>query len=250
LAVLHTWGQNLQHHPHVHCIVPGGGLALDGTRWIASKPGFFLPVRVLSRLFLEGLMAAFEAGELQFFGDLATLKRAKEFAGTVATLRTTEWVVYAKEIFAGPKQVLAYLARYTHRVAITNRRLLNLDQTHVSFRCKDYRKSGRRKNKVMRIETSEFMRRFLLHILPNGFHRIRHYGLLANGHRGKKVALCRKLLATRDAKIDCNKDDNDPKNLSYKLAPSCPCCGGQMTVIESFMGSLCRPYPVRRLDGL
>ena len=215
LAVLHTWGQNLQHHPHVHCIVPGGGVSLDGTRWIASRPGFFLPVRVLSRLFrrlfLEGLMAAFEAGELQFFGDLAPLKRAKEFAGMVATLRTTEWVVYAKEIFTGPEQVLAYLARYTHRVAITNRRLLDLDQTHVSFRWKDYRKGGRRKNKVMRIEVGEFMRRFLLHILPNGFHRIRHYGLLANGHRGKKVALCRKLLAAPDAMMDCNKDDNDRK---------------------------------------
>jgi Putative transposase/Transposase zinc-binding domain len=137
LAVLHTWGQNLQHHPHLHCIVPGGGVSLDGTRWIASRPGFFLPVRVLSRLFrrlfLEGLTAAFETGELQFFGDLAHLRRAKEFAGTIAELRTIEWVVYAKETFAGPEQVLAYLARYTHRVAITNRRLLDLNQTHVSF---------------------------------------------------------------------------------------------------------------------
>ncbi len=254
LAVLHSWGQNLQHHPHVHCIVAGGGISLDGTRWIASRPGFFLPVRVLSRLFrrlfLEGLMAAFDAGELQFFGDLAPLKRAKEFVGTLATLRTTEWVVYAKEIFAGPEQVLAYLARYTHRVAITNRRLLDLDETHVSFRWKDHRKGARHKNKVMRIEAGEFMRRFLLHILPDGFHRIRHYGLLANGHRGRKVALCRSLLAAPTAVTDSDKDDNDPENLKYKLPPSCPCCGGQMTVIESFMGSLCRRYPVRRLDGL
>jgi Putative transposase/Transposase zinc-binding domain len=254
LAVLHTWGQNLQHHPHLHCIVPGGGVALDGTRWIASRPGFFLPVRVLSRLFrrlfLESLMAAFQAGELQFFGDLAPLRRAKEFAGTVAMVRTTEWVVYAKEIFAGPEQVLAYLARYTHRVAITNRRLLNLDQTHVSFHWRDCRKGGRRKDKVMRIEVGEFMRRFLLHILPNGFHRIRHYGLLANSHRDKKVALCRSLLTALGAVTHCDKDGNDPKNINYKLLPSCPCCGGQMSVIESFMGSLCRPYPVRILDGL
>jgi hypothetical protein len=254
LAVLHTWGQNLQHHPHVHCIVPGGGISPDGTRWIASRPGFFLPVRVLSRLFrrlfLEGLVAAFKAGELQFFGDLAHLRRAKEFTGTIAMLRATEWVVYAKEIFAGPEQVLAYLARYTHRVAITNRRLLDLDQSHVSFRWKDYRKAGRRKNKVMRIEVGEFMRRFLLHILPNGFHRIRHYGLLANGHRGRKVALCRSLLAARAAVTDSDKDDNHPENLKYKLLQSCPCCGGQMSVIESFMGAFCRPYPVRMLDGL
>jgi len=256
LAVLHSWGQNLQHHPHVHCIVPGGGISLDGTRWIASRPGFFLPVRVLSRLFrrlfVEGLMAAFEASELQFFGDLAPLKRAKEFAGVVATLRTTEWVVYAKDIFTGPERVLAYLARYTHRVAITNRRLLDLDQTHVSFRWEDYRKGARRKNKVMRIEAGEFMRRFLLHILPNGFHRIRHYGLLANGHRVRKVALCRSLLAAPAAVTDSDDKDNnnDPKNLKYTLLPSCPCCGGQMFVVESFMGSLCRPYPVRILDGL
>jgi Putative transposase/Transposase zinc-binding domain len=251
LAVLHTWGQNLQHHPHLHCIVPGGGVALDGGRWIASRPGFFLPVRVLSRLFrrlfLEALMATFEGGELQFFGELEPLKRAKAFASTVAQLRTIEWVVYAKEIFAGPEQVLSYLARYTHRVAITNRRLLDLDQSHVSFRWKDYRKGGRRKNKVMRIEVGEFMRRFLLHILPNGFHRIRHYGLLANGHRGRKVALCRSLLAARASMTQWDTDSKEP---NYKLPPSCPCCGGHMTVIETLIGSLCRPYPVRILDGL
>jgi len=252
LAVLHTWGQNLQHHPHLHCIVPGGGIALAGTRWIASRPGFFLPVRVLSRLFrrlfLEGLMAAFEAGELQFFGDLAHLKRAKEFAGTVATLRTTEWVVYAKQIFTGPEQVLGYLARYTHRVAITNRRLVDLDQTHVSFRWKHYRNGGRRKNKMMRIEVGEFMRRFLLHILPNGFHRIRHYGLLANGHRVRKIAMCRNLLAAAPATVDRQKE-SDSRASSYR-PPPCPCCGRRMTIIESFNGTLYRPYTVRRLDGL
>jgi hypothetical protein len=199
---------------------------------------------------LEGLLAAFEAGELQFFGDLAPLKRVKEFARAVTELRTTEWVVYAKEVFAGPEQVFAYLARYTHRVAITNRRLLGLDETHVSFRWKDYRKGSRRKDKVMRIDIGEFMRRFLLHVLPEGFHRIRHYGLLANGHRVRKVALCRNLLAAPTAVTDCNTHENDPENLKYTQLPWCPCCGGQMSVIESFMGSFCRPYPVRILDGL
>jgi hypothetical protein len=170
----------------VHCIVPGGGISPDGKRWIACRPGFFLPVRVLSRLFrrlfLQGLEAMHAAGELQFFTDLATLKDADEFRAYLAPLRTTEWVVYAKKPFAGPKQVLAYLARYTHRVAIANSRLLDLDQTHVS-RWKDYRESGCHKSKVMRLDVSEFMRRFLLHVLPTGFHRIRHYGLFANTHR-------------------------------------------------------------------
>ena len=162
-AVLHTWGQNLHHHPHAHCIVPGGGISPDGKRWIACGPGSFLPVRVLSRvfqkLFLEGLTAAFEAGELQFFTDLDSLKEAKAFAAALAPLRATEWVVYAKEPFAGPKLVLAYLARYTHRVAIANSRLLDLDQTHVSFRWKDYRENGAHKSKVIRIEVAEFIRR-------------------------------------------------------------------------------------------
>jgi Putative transposase len=200
------------------------------------------------RLFLEGMTAAFEAGQLQFFGDLASLNRPKAFAGTVATLRTTEWVVYAKETFAGPEQVLAYLARYTHRVAITNRRLLDLDHTHVSFRCKDFRKSGRRKNQVMRIEVGEFMRRFLLHILPNGFHRVRHYGLLANGHRAGKLATCRDLLAAAPAAVDRQKE-NDLRGPNYQ-PPPCPCCGRRMTIVESFNGTLYRPYPVRTLDGL
>ena len=160
-AVLHSWGQNLQHHPHVHCIVPGGGISPDGKRWIACRPGFFLPVRVLSRLFrrlfLQGLEAMHAVGELQFFTDLATLKDAHEFRAYLAPLRTTEWVVYAKKPFAGPKQVLAYLARYTHRVAIANSRLLDLDQIHVSFRWKDYRESGCHKSKVMRLDVGEFM---------------------------------------------------------------------------------------------
>jgi hypothetical protein len=248
-AVLHTWGQNLHHHPHVHCIVPGGGISPDGKRWIACGPGSFLPVRVLSRvfqnLFLEGLTAAFKAGELQFFTDLVSLNDAKAFASTLAPLRTTEWVVYAKEPFAGPKQVLAYLARYTHRIAIANSRLLELDQTHVSFLWKHYRENGVRKNKVIRIQVAEFIRRFLLHILPSGFHRIRHYGLFANGHRAEKLALCRTLLD-----VPCAPDDDADLVATNHEPPPCPCCGGRMKVFESFNGPLSRPYHVRRLDAL
>jgi Putative transposase len=248
-AVLHTWGQNLHHHPHVHCIVPGGGISPDGKRWITCRPGSFLPVRVLSRLFqdlfLNGLTAAFEAGDLQFFADLVSLNDAKAFAAALAPLRTTEWVVYAKEPFAGPKQVLAYLARYTHRVAIANSRLLDLDQTHVSFLWKRYRENGVPKNKVMRIQVAEFIRRFLLHILPSGFHRIRHYGLFANGHRPEKLALCRTLLD-----VPCAPDhDADPVATNHQ-PPPCPCCGGRMKVFECFNGPLSRPYHVRRLDAL
>lgn len=252
-AVLHSWGQNLQHHPHVHCIVPGGGISPDGKRWIACRPGFFLPVRVLSRLFrrlfLQGLEAMHAAGELQFFTDLATLKDADEFRAYLAPLQTTEWVVYAKKPFAGPKQVLAYLARYTHRVAIANSRLLDLDQTHVSFRWKDYRESGCHKSKVMRLDVSEFMRRFLLHVLPNGFHRIRHYGLFANTHRADKLTLCRRVLDVPSAPTHRDINDNAPVGSNHELPP-CPCCGGRMITIEVFDGPLsCRSH-VRRLDGL
>jgi Putative transposase/Transposase zinc-binding domain len=251
IAVLHTWGQNLHHHPHAHCIVPGGGISPDGKRWIACRPGSFLPVRVLSRvfqkLFLEGLAAAFEAGELQFFTDLVSLNDAKAFASALALLGKTEWVIYAKEPFAGPKQVLAYLARYTHRIAIANSRLLELDETHVSFRWKDYRVNGVQKNKIMRIEIGEFIRRFLLHILPSGFHRIRHYGLFANGHRAEKLALCRNLLDVH-ATADQN-DDIDP-GVANREPPPCPCCGGRMKVFESFEGPFSRPHHVRRLDAL
>ena len=254
IAVLHTWGQNLQHHPHLHCVVPGGGISQDGKRWIASKPGFFLPVRVLSRLFrrlfLEGLTAAFEAGEMQFFTDLVRLKEAKAFVATLAPLRRTEWVVYAKKTFAGREQLLAYLARYTHRVAITNSRLLDVDETHVLFRWKKGRQRGGHKSKVMRITIGEFMRRFLMHVVPNGFHRIRHYGLLANGHRADKLELCRTLLALPATPIDYHAaDDNDQGNPKHE-PPPCPSCSGRMAIIEIFQGSLCRPYPVRRLDGL
>jgi Putative transposase/Transposase zinc-binding domain len=252
-AVLHTWGQNLQHHPHLHCIVPGGGLSPDGKRWMACKRGFFLAVRVLSRLFrrlfLEGIERLHAAGELQFFTDLSALKDADALTTYLAPLRKTEWVVYAKKPFAGPKQVLAYLARYTHRVAIANSRLLDLDATHVRFRWKDYRENGHHQHKVMRLDVGDFMRRFLLHVLPNGFHRIRHYGLFANSHRADKLALCRTLLgmAVPTAKQSEHDDAEPPSPFD---PPPCPCCGGRMIIIERFDGPLSRPYHVRRLDGL
>ena len=253
-AILHTWGRQLQYHPHAHLLVPGGGISPDGKSWVACKPGFLRPGRHLSdlfrRLFLEGLTAAFDAGELQFFRDLVGLNEAKAFAATLAPLRTAEWVVYAKKPFAGPEQVLAYLARYTHRVAITNSRLLDLDETHVTFRWKDYRESGDHQSKVMRITIAEFIRRFLLHVLPNGFHRIRSYGFLANGHRADKLALCRSLLDVPSAPMDRNNDDdNDPAAPSHE-PPPCPCCGGRMKIIETFNGPLSRPYHVRRPDAL
>ena len=197
VAVLHSWGQNLQHHPHIHCLVPGGGLFLDRTRWVSCRPGFFLPVRVLSRLFrrlfLEKLRAAFDAGRLAFFASLARLTDAAVFTRCLAELRRAEWVVYAKRPFAGPAAVLAYLGRYTHRVAIANSRLVALAGDRVSFRWRDYRHHD--KNKVMTLAAGEFIRRFLLHALPDGFHRIRHYGFLANRRRAEKLALCRSLLA-------------------------------------------------------
>ena len=250
-AVLHTWGQNLNHHPHVHCIVPGGGIAPHRDRWVRCRQNFLLPVRVLSRLFrrlfLQRLEAMHAAGELQF---LAELKAQDAFRAYLAPLRKTEWVVYAKQPFAGPKQVLAYLARYTHRVAIANSRLLDLDETHVSFRWKDYRDSGRRKSKVMRLKVGEFMRRFLLHVLPDGFHRIRHYGLFANGHRAAKLALCRRLLDVPSAPADRDNNNDNSQAAPDHEPPPCPCCGGHMKITETFDGPFSRPYHVRRLDAL
>jgi hypothetical protein len=197
LAVLHTWGQTLLHHPHVHCVVPGGGLAPDGQRWIRCRPGFFLPVRVLSRLFrrlfLDHLQAAFRRGRLHFAGPLEALQDPAAFAQYLAPLRQMEWVVYAKPPFGGPAQVLEYLGRYTHRVAIANHRLLALEQGQVSFRWRDYRHPGRQK--IMTLQADEFIRRFLLHLLPSGFHRIRHYGFLAARVRREKLARCRQVLA-------------------------------------------------------
>ena len=225
VAVLHTWGQTLQHHPHVHCVVPGGGLSLDGTRWIGCRPGFFLPVRVLARLFrrlfLDLLRAVFEAAKLGFFGELAGLADPLAFSRHLGQLRRLKWVVYAKPPFGGPEQVLAYLGRYTHRVAIANSRLLSMAGDQVAFRWKDYRHNGTAK--VMTLAAHEFIRRFLLHTLPDGFHRIRHYGFLANGHRQTKLALCRKLLA----------GSSNPAAEHNAAAPlhsldRCPSCGGAM----------------------
>ena len=228
VAVLHTWGQTLQHHPHVHCVVPGGGPSPDGARWIACRPGFFLPVRVLSRLFrrlfLDELRAAFDAGQLDFFGDLADLADPAGFVRRLRDLRRVEWVVYAKPPFGGPEQVLAYLGRYTHRVAIANSRLVGLTGSDVAFRWKDYRHHG--KAKLMVLAADEFIRRFLLHTLPDGFHRIRHYGLLANRQRAAKLALCRELLAalpTSKPATDVPPDSKEPNAFDR-----CPCCGGAM----------------------
>ncbi len=210
--VLHTWGQTLQHHPHVHCVVPGGGPSLDGTRWVACRPGFFLPVRVLSRLFrrlfLQELENAFAAGKLRFFSNLASLAEPQAFARRLGELRRLDWVVYAKPPFGSPEQVLAYLGRYTHRVAIANSRLLSLADGKVRFTWKDYRQGGI--TKVMTLDADEFIRRFLLHALPDGFHRIRHYGFLANGDRADNVALCQRLLDGRDTGA-CEPADNRSK---------------------------------------
>ncbi|MEA2845656.1 MAG: hypothetical protein QOG78_937 [Rhodospirillaceae bacterium] len=240
VAVLHTWGQNLHHHPHVHCVVPGGGLSLDGTRWVACRPGFFLPVRVLSRLFrrlfLEQLQAAFDAGNLGFYGDLAGLADAAAFKQHLAKLRRLEWVVYAKPPFGSADQVLAYLGRYTHRVAIANSRLVRLEQGQVSFRWRDYRHHD--KPKVMTLAASEFIRRFLLHTLPDGFHRIRHYGFLANGHRRAKLAHCRQLLVAPPPAPPPPADYRERyRQLTGVALDTCPCCGGAMLPL----GPLPRP---------
>jgi hypothetical protein len=237
-AVLHTWGSALTHHPHVHIIVPGGGLSPGGSRWIACKPGFFLPVRVLSRLFrrlfLEGLTALKQAGELAFAGDLARLADKGVFDAALAPLRRSEWVVYAKRPFAGPQAVLAYLARYTHRVAISNSRLVALDDAGVAFRWKDYRIKGRDRLKTMTLDAAEFIRRFLIHVLPTGFHRIRHYGLFASAVRAQNVERARQLLATPNATPEPSRAEGDNGAESLAAAHRCPCCGGRMIVIETF----------------
>jgi hypothetical protein len=198
-AVLHTWGQQLLHHPHLHCVVPGGGLSPDGQRWVSCLPGFFLPVKVLSRLFrrlfLEQLQAAFRKGKLSFFGDLEPLRDAARFARYLVPLRESEWVVYAKPPFGGPRQVIEYLGRYTHRVALSNQRLLGIDNGHVKFQWKDYRSKDKQKSREMVLTSDEFIRRFLMHVLPRGFHRIRFFGMLANRHRKAQLATCRRLLA-------------------------------------------------------
>jgi hypothetical protein len=251
-AVLHTWGSALTHHPHVHCIVPGGGLSLDGERWISCRPGFFLPVRVLSRLFrrlfLEQFAAAHAAGRLHFFGDHARLTDRHAFAAYLAPLRKIEWIVYAKRPFAGPAAVLAYLSRYTHRVAIANSRLIAFDDNGVTFRWKDYRSKGRERQKVMTLSSDEFIRRFLIHVLPSGFHRIRHYGLFANGGRAENLARLRELLGVPASHDEPSDPDANADQPPTSLLP-CPCCGGRMIIIETFeRGSTPRtrlPRPLR-----
>ena len=244
--VLHTWGQTLQHHPHVHCVVPGGGPSLDGTRWVACRPGFFLPVRVLSRLFrrlfLWELENAFDAGKLRFFSKLANLAKPQAFARRLGELRRLDWVVYAKAPFGGPKQVLAYLGRYTHRVAIANSRLVALDDDQVAFSWKDYRQNSA--TKIMKLKPDEFIRRFLLHTLPDGFHRIRHFGFMANRHRAAKLALCRTLL-DHERKAPNNAEPSPLDSALHTRAevPACPDCGGVMRIIERFRHSCSRSSP-------
>jgi hypothetical protein len=242
--VLHTWGSALTHHPHVHGIVPGGGISPDGERWVACRPGFFLPVRVLSRLFrrrfLEELQSAHQAGRLRFFGEHAALADAKAFADWLAPMRKCEWVVYAKRPFAGPEAVLAYLSRYTHRVAISNSRLIALDERGVTFRWKDYRSKGRTRLKTMTLDVAEFMRRFLLHVLPSGFHRIRHYGLLANGARTASLALARELLH-QEVKTDLGAEVESAVATTF----SCPHCGHPMIVLAIFTRDQTVPRPAR-----
>ena len=251
-SVLHTWGSAMTHHPHVHMIVPGGGISLDGQRWVSCRPGFFLPVRVLSRLFrrlfLEKLIAVHQARHLKFFGGHVALADTQAFAAYLAPLRRAQWVVYAKRPFGGPQAVLAYLSRYTHRVAIANSRLIACDRAGVTFRWKDYRAEGRQK--IMTLATDEFIRRFLIHVLPQGFHRIRHYGLFASATRADNIARARRLLdaSTAQSSTADATTSSKPKPLSHP----CPCCGGRMIIIETFQrGSSPRyrpPATVIRID--
>jgi hypothetical protein len=252
-SVLHTWGSTLTHHPHVHMIVPGGGIALDGSRWVSCRSRFFLPWRVLAKLFrrlmLEKLVAAHAAGQLQFFGQHRQLAKRAAFIALLAPLRKIRWYVYGKRPFAGPEAVLAYLSRYTHRVAIANSRLLARDQQGVTFRYKDYRADGRARQKVMTLATSEFIRRFLLHVLPHGFHRIRHYGLLARPSCADNIARARELVGVPQ---DHNADA-DAVNPNETPTPShlCPCCGGRMITIEIFeRGSTPRQRPTGPVSAI
>jgi hypothetical protein len=242
MSVLHTWGSALTHHPHVHMVVPGGGLSRDGSKWIACRPRYFLPVEVLSalfrRLFLKMLLAAHHAGQLQFFGDHVRLADKAAFKAYLTPLREIDWVVYAKEPFAGPEQVLRYLSRYTHRIAISNRRLLAVDQNGVTFKYKDYRIEGPGRYRTMTLATDEFIRRFLIHVLPKGFHRIRHYGLLANGDRTANIARARELLAMQLRQPEAAKPA--PASEPPVFPRPCPCCGGRMIIIETFTRG-CQP---------
>ncbi len=235
-SVLHTWGSAMTHHPHVHMIVPGGGLSPNGSAWVPCRTNFFLPVRVLSRLFrrlfLEGLVKLHREGRLAFFGEHEALADSSAFDAFLDPLRKSEWVVYAKEPFAGPKAVLAYLSRYTHRVAISNSRLIRTGADSVTFRVKDYRIDGPGRYKTMTLETHEFIRRFLIHVLPKGQHRIRHYGFLGNGNRAANIARIRELLAARAPTPDT--DGTNTVDGPRILALPCPCCGGRLVIVEAF----------------
>ncbi|SEN67885.1 Transposase zinc-binding domain-containing protein [Sphingomonas gellani] len=237
-AVLHTWGSAMTHHPHIHMIVPGGGLSPNGSRWIASRRAFLLPVRVLGklfrRLFLTGLMALHEAGRLAFYGSMAHLADRRAFLRYLSPVRKKRWVVYAKPPFAGPETVLAYLSRYTHRVAISNSRLLRFDEAGVTFWWKDYRRGTADRQQVLMLTADEFIRRFLLHVLPKGFHRIRHYGLLAGATRKAHLERARQLLGVAPPVVTNTPAEPDD------ICPPCPCCGGRMVVIETF-ARWCRP---------
>jgi len=251
ISVLHTWGSALTHHPHVHMIAPGGGLSPDGARWISCRKGFFLPVRVLSRLFrrlfLERLVAAHDAGRLHFFGALASLAARDAFDAYLAPLHKAEWVVNAKRPFGGPEAVLAYLSRYTHRVAIANSRLLAFDGGAVTFKWKDYRRDERDRYKTMTLDAQEFIRRFLIHVLPSGFHRIRHYGLFASAARAKNIVRIRELLAASEGpqQRQAARADADKAGHAEPAASSrqCPCCGGRMILVEIFARG-CAPCSV------
>ena len=248
-AVLHTWGSAMTHHPHIHMIVPGGGISLDGKRWIDCRPRFLLPVPVLSlrfqRQFLKQLVAAQKAGRLKFFGEHARLAEPGAFRAYLAPLRKIKWQVYAKPSFGGPEAVLSYLSRYTHRVAISNSRLISLDDKGVTFKWKDYRSKVRNPWTTMTLPPGEFIRRFLIHVLPSRFHRIRHYGLFANGGRAENLARARELL-----KLPAPQDETEPANdagEATSLAQPCPCCGGPMVIIETFEpGHAPRAPPSRR----
>ena len=238
--VLHTWGSAMMHHPHVHGVVPGGGLSLDGKQWIACKKGFFLPVRVLSRLFrrlfLEKLHLAYRSGKLQFFGEQKRLDDDKVFTDWIKSHRHMEWVVYAKRPFAGPEAVLAYLSRYIHRVAIANGRLISMDEHEVTFKWKNYRLEGADKFQSMTLTVDEFIRRFLIHILPGGFHRIRHYGLIANANRKDNLKQARKLLKVPELPIQDKVTDKEGGEVDEPESTYiCPDCGAPMIIIETFL---------------
>ena len=248
ISVLHTWGSAMTHHPHVHMIVPGGGISPDGKRWVSCRPKYLLPVPVLSerfkRQFLKRLRAAHEAGSLKFFGEHRHLADRKAFATYLAPLKKTKWYVNTKRPFAGPRQVIAYLSRYTHRVAISNSRLITMGNEGVTFKYKDYRVEGSKRYKTMTLEPHEFIRRFLTHVLPRGFHRIRHYGLFANGGRVKNIAKARELLGMAKPQPEADKARQNQDNEPAMLACPCPKCGGRMIIIETFeRGSTPRNWP-------